>query len=267
MPTAAEKRGQGTKKAPKKPVRKKAVSTEIIFVLDRSGSMNKVASDVRGGFNDFLSEQAKQVGKATVSLHQFDHLYETVYEGKPLEDAPRLDGSNYRPRGMTALLDAVGKTINGTQVRLDALPKKSKPGQVLFVIYTDGFENQSQEFDRATVHKLIEECRNERKWEFVFLGADQDAFHEGGQVLGQAFKADTHSMSVAGTPEGTRAAFMSLNTATERYRSRAGKLSSGYFTEEERGTPMDRQTRRSTKEPAKPSASPAPRAKRPSVWD
>jgi hypothetical protein len=157
----------------------------IAIVLDRSGSMQTVKADTEGGLRAFLAEQTGAIGDTTVSLYQFDHAYETVYENSPLSDVPDFA---LVPRGSTALLDAVGRTITTVGAQLAALPETDRPGEVVIVILTDGEENASREFNLTTVKKLITEQQDTYGWQFVFLGADQDAFAAAG---GMGIGADT----------------------------------------------------------------------------
>ena len=156
--------------------------TEISVILDRSGSMNVRKSDTIGGFNAFLDEQQKLPGECTVSLYQFDHEYEAVYEGVPVDKATRLTDTNFVPRGTTALLDAVGRTINAVGIRLATLSEEERPEKVLVVIQTDGQENASKEFDNAKIKEMIDHQRDNYQWQFIFLSADENAFVVGASM-------------------------------------------------------------------------------------
>ncbi len=150
--------------------------TDITIVLDRSGSMESTKSDAIGGFNSFLAEQRKVPGRTAVTLVQFDDQYEPVYEGRPLDEAPELTDRTFVPRGGTALLDAIGRTIVRTDERF---AKQDSPAElVIFVIITDGQENSSVEYDRAKVFKLIRAREQEHNWKFIFMGTNQDAIAE-----------------------------------------------------------------------------------------
>src|SRR5688572_4072309 len=122
--------------------------TEIVVVLDRSGSMSCVRTDMEGGFNEFIKKQKEVAGDCAVTLVQFDDKYEVVYEAKPLNDVPNL---NLVPRGSTALLDSLGKTINSVGYRLKNTPESKRPGRVLFLVITDGHENSSSEFKKHRI--------------------------------------------------------------------------------------------------------------------
>ena len=150
---------------------------EIVVVLDRSGSMGTVRLDTIGGFNTFVSDQKlNAVGEIKLSLIQFDDQYEVVYNGKQITDVPPLTEETFVPRGMTALLDAVGKSINAVGDRLAKTPEVERPSLVVFVILTDGQENASKEFKLEQVKEMITHQKEKYGWQFVFLGADQDAF-------------------------------------------------------------------------------------------
>jgi len=189
------------------------LNTEIIMVLDRSGSMNICSSDVVGGFNSFIEEQKNGKGNARVTLAQFDDLYEMVYDNQPIENVSKLD---FHPRGSTALLDAIGKTILSSKDRI----KKQRPGPdvVIFVIITDGQENASREFSKEKIKGLIAECE-QMGWKFVYLGANQDAFSEAGQY-GIAATGTMRYDSV----KGTQKMFTSVSNSTSSYRFRASEL-------------------------------------------
>ncbi len=156
----------------------------IAIVLDRSGSMARVKDDTEGGLKAFLAEQRNTPVDTVVSLYQFDDHYEAVYENTPLADVPDY---TLRPRGMTALLDAVGKTITTLAEQLSAMAQFGRPSEVVMVILTDGHENRSVEYTLDQVKAMITHQRDKYGWTFVFLGADQDAFAAaGGMGIGAA---------------------------------------------------------------------------------
>jgi hypothetical protein len=151
--------------------------TEIIFLLDRSGSMGGLESDTIGGFNSFIENQRKLEGKTLVTAVLFDDQYEVIWNGAESEKV-RLTAEEYYVRGCTALLDAVGKTILDVGYRLSKTNKEDLPGKVIFVITTDGFENASREFTYEKVKELIKHQQEKYSWEFIFLGANIDAVRE-----------------------------------------------------------------------------------------
>lgn len=157
--------------------------THVAMVLDRSGSMMGVRSDIVGGFNQFIEEQKKAPGECTVTLVQFDSQepYEVLRDFTSILDTPPL-GDEYQPRGMTPLFDAVGRCIANTGERLAALPEEERPAKVVVVILTDGLENASREYTSAQVAKMTKEQTEKYGWQFVYLGANQDAIEAGGDI-------------------------------------------------------------------------------------
>ncbi len=185
--------------------------TDITVVLDRSGSMASVASDTKNGFDQFIKDQKAVEGKANLTLMQFDTEYEFVYKDKNIQEIEPLD---FRPRGFTALLDAIGKSIAETGERLEKIPADDRPGKVVFVILTDGQENSSKEYKREQINKMITEQREKYAWEFVFLGANQDAIKEG-ESLGISVAS---SVNYAHTSTGVQNAFMATSRNVASYR-------------------------------------------------
>ena len=191
--------------------------TEISIVLDRSGSMASMAKEAIGGFNALLESQQKLPGDARLTLVLFDHEYIVAYDGRPIKDVPPLDEHTYVPRGTTALLDAIGRTVNTIGERLDKTPEANRPGKVLIVILTDGLENASQEFKRNQIYSMIKHQRDKYAWEFIFLGANQDAIQAGSLIGIPASNAATFNE----TPEGVFEAFTAVACATAAYRANA----------------------------------------------
>lgn len=151
--------------------------TKLVFLLDRSGSMQTCKSDTDGGFNSFIEEQRKnKVGKLDVSLYQFDDVWETVYSNLDIDLVPKLD---LQPRNMTALLDAICKTIDKVGKELADTPESERPAKVIFIILTDGGENSSKEFNIENVKQRITLQQNTYNWSFVFLGANIDTWSVG----------------------------------------------------------------------------------------
>lgn len=150
------------------------MKTEIVCIIDRSGSMESIQDDAIGGFNTFLETQKTQQGEALMTLILFDHDMITLYEGLPLASVAPLTGESYVPRGHTALFDAVCWTIDGVGRRLARTPEQERPDQVVVVILTDGEENSSK-CSQRDVYKRIKHQREIYSWEFLFLGANIDA--------------------------------------------------------------------------------------------
>ena len=179
---------------------------ELLFVLDRSESMQSMAPEAIGGFNHFVEEQRKLAGKATLTLVLFDHVYEVVHAGLTLENVPALSTNTYVPRGTTALYDAIGRTLDEAVARHATLDAEQRPGNVVISILTDGHENASSDYSGARVRELIE-ARRAEGWEFVFLAANQDAISTA-DILSIPL-ADTESF--AATKAGTSAAFLRVS--------------------------------------------------------
>ena len=151
----------------------KPKDVELVFILDRSGSMGGLESDTIGGYNSMLSKQKKEkTGKVSVTTVLFDDQYELLYNQVPIEKVSPMTEKEYYVRGSTALLDAIGKTVMQVKANQD---KKEIKDKVLFVIITDGMENASREYRADQIKKLIEERKEKNNWEFLFLGANIDA--------------------------------------------------------------------------------------------
>jgi len=201
--------------------------THISVVLDRSGSMQSCLNDTIGGFNSFLQAQRDVEGEATVSLIQFDDQYEVVCQMTPIIDALGLTHETYTPRGMTALLDAIGRTMNETEHALSEMGEDEKPEKVIFVIITDGEENSSREFQRDNIMDMINRHREEDSWEVIFIGANQDAIQSGGSM---GIRAGA-TLNYDQTSQGTQVMYASLTRGMTNYRSMAVEdtLDSNFF--------------------------------------
>ncbi|GAA0928774.1 vWA domain-containing protein [Pseudonocardia zijingensis] len=150
--------------------------THIYFLLDRSGSMQSIKSDTEGGFAAFIEEQRRAPGECRVTLARFDHQYDVVYAGVPVAEVPPLD---LQPRGRTALLDAMGRLVTDAGAGLAALPEDDRPGTVIVAVMTDGLENASVEWTHAAIKSLVEQQSTQYSWQFLYMGADQDAIEVG----------------------------------------------------------------------------------------
>ena len=174
--------------------------TELVCILDRSGSMGGLESDTIGGFWAMLSEQKKLPGKLSVTTVLFDHLYEPLYTHCDIKNVPPLTEKEYFVRGSTAMLDAVGLTINQMKKDFRKLPKEEKPNDVIFFITTDGYENASTRFSYADIHKKIENAKTKHGWHFIFSAANIDE-KEVGTALGID---EDYILPYAATGEGVR---------------------------------------------------------------
>lgn len=151
-------------------------STNITIILDRSGSMESCKNDMQGGLRSFIDEQKKTATEypTVVNFVQFDSEYEQVFMNRKLEEIVTND-IELVPRGMTALNDAIGRTINSVGQTLRSMKEEDRPSKVIFMIVTDGLENSSYEFTSEQVREMVKHQKDKYSWEFMFLGADIDA--------------------------------------------------------------------------------------------
>ena len=152
--------------------------TELIFILDRSGSMSGLEADTIGGFNSMIAKQKKEVGEALVSTVLFDHESVVIHDRLPLEKVPPMTEKDYFTRGCTALLDAVGGAIHHIGNIHKYARREDVPEKTMFIITTDGYENASRHYDYERVRRMIERQKEKYGWEFLFLGANIDAAKE-----------------------------------------------------------------------------------------
>lgn len=208
-------------------IKKDDTYTEIVVVLDRSGSMESVKSDAIGGFNAFVEEQRLVPGEAKLTLVKFDHEYELAYESVPLSMVERLNENTFIPRGMTALLDAMGKSIGYTKEKIVSMPKWKRPDKVLIAVLTDGHENDSKEFNKKQVFDLVDKVQEEG-WEILFLGADKSSIDEAasyGIKLCNTYSYDGITINHDGTTvSGTCGAYYTMSNNTTNYRLSGKKI-------------------------------------------
>lgn len=159
---------------------------DLVFILDKSGSMYDLVDDTIGGFNSYIDKEKEKGEKILVTLVLFDTEYRMLYTRKPIEEVERLTREQYYADGCTALLDAIGRTITSLDNEVS--------GKVLFVITTDGLENSSRHFTKAKVKHLIES----HDWEFLFIGADIDSYHEAYTLGIDASHAANYERSAGG---------------------------------------------------------------------
>jgi len=205
--------------------------TRIAIVLDRSGSMESCKESTVAGFNEFIRTQREIPGEATVKLVQFDDQYETVFD-KPLKECPELTQNTFVPRGSTALLDAQGRTIVELGQELAALPEQERPSKVIVVTLTDGLENASKQYNLDKIGEMIREQRDKYNWDFVFLGANQDAIATAAAMNIPLPSAMSYSTSKAGV-----AATMA---AVSHYVGAARKGNAAAFSTEDRKSAMEK---------------------------
>jgi hypothetical protein len=191
--------------------------------------MQTIRDDTIGGFNSFLEEQKKTDDGDRLTLVQFDTHYEVVHDNIALSEVQPLDDKTFVPRGGTALLDAIGRTINATGARLAALDEKDRPEKVIFVIITDGEENQSREFSHKQAMEMIGHQTEKYQWQFMYIGANQDAIGVG-RALGIAAGS---SMSYAASNIGTQNTWKGLSRSVTS-RKRGASVQDCSFTDSER---------------------------------
>lgn len=193
---------------------KKGLS-ELIFILDRSGSMSSLKYDVIGGFNSLIEKQKQEEGEAYVSTILFDTNIEKLHDHIDIKEITPMTIDEYEPMGMTALLDAIGITIDSAGKRLSETPEDERPEKVIIAITTDGEENSSREYTKAQIKEKIEHQQNKYSWTFIFLGANMDAIDEAVNLGIDANFASTWTTSAAGLyahAEGLSNAVSNLRT-------------------------------------------------------
>ena len=167
--------------------------TEIVFILDRSGSMAGLEKDTIGGFNAMLEKQKREPGKALVSTVLFDNTSDVIHDRLPLHRVPRLTDREYYVRGCTALLDAVGGAIRHISTIHKYAREEDRPEKTIFVITTDGMENASRRYDYEAVKQMIQRQKEQYGWEFLFLGANIAAAREAARFgIGEDRAANFH---------------------------------------------------------------------------
>ena len=173
--------------------------TELVFILDRSGSMSGLESDTIGGFNSMLAKQKKEAGEALVSTVLFANDSTVIHDRLPLSEVPPLTEEEYFTRGCTALLDAVGGAIHHIGNIHKYARREDVPEKTMFIITTDGYENASRRYDYERVRRMIERQKERYGWEFLFLGANIDAAKEAARFGIGADRAVDYKCDEAGT--------------------------------------------------------------------
>ena len=186
--------------------------TEIVFILDRSGSMSGREADTIGGFNAFIEQQKRLDGEAKLTTILFDDKYEVLHDGVDIQDVSPLTKEQYYARGSTALLDAIGKAINTVQNRVNSTPWEEQPGKIIMLITTDGQENCSREYKRDKIKEMIKAQQDDHNWEIIFMCEDLAQVQEA-QSYGLR-NAPVYTMAAA----GGQAFYMSVNNAVTNYR-------------------------------------------------
>ena len=188
--------------------------TEIVFILDRSGSMGGLENDTIGGFNAMLKEQKEKDGKAFVTTVLFDHERFTLHDRLPIEKVPEMTAKDYTVRGCTALLDAIGYTIEHIKRIHHYARREDVPASTMFVITTDGYENASRHYSGPAVKKMIN-AQKKKGWEFLFIGANIDAI---ATARDYGIESD-RAVNYHADAQGTQAVFQSVGNAVSQMRA------------------------------------------------
>src|SRR5882762_4028427 len=203
--------------------------TQFTLVLDRSGSMESIKDATIAGVNEFILAQKHVPSEANIYAVKFDTEYEIIYEGS-LGAMPLLDGNSYQPRANTALHDAIGRAITHTGQTLASQPEQERAEKVIFAIMTDGLENASREYDREKIAQMVKLQREIYKWEFLYLGANQDAVLVGEQLN----IPRSHSVTYTAAPANVMSVIRGMSRNTQMYRQGVGGASAMAFTNEQR---------------------------------
>lgn len=203
---------------------------DITMLLDRTGSMGRLKSEVVPGYNTFIEEQKKVDSPATFTLVQFDSVdpQEVVHDAIDIQNVPVMKMEDFQPRALTPLLDALGQAIVRTGERLKKIPEGDRPDKVIFVVFTDGEENASKEYSAESIKDMVKQQENIYNWDFIFMGADIDAFAQAGNA---GISAAT-TMDVSGQNAAVAMAFTTSNVAS--YRTSGAKRSLKYTDEQRR---------------------------------
>ena len=173
--------------------------TDIVFILDRSGSMSGIESDTIGGFNSMIEKQKKEEGEAYISTVLFDDKAEVLYDRVPIKKVKSMTDKQYFVRGCTALLDALGGSIHHISNIHKYAKDEDVPEKTLFIITTDGMENSSHKYNYEKVRKMVKKAKSKYGWEFLFLGANIDAIEVAGRFGVSADRAINYECDSVGT--------------------------------------------------------------------
>ena len=188
--------------------------TELVFILDRSGSMSGLEDDVIGGFNAMIEKQKKVPGEAIVTTVLFDDKYQLLHDRISLKGIAPLTDKDYYVRGCTALLDSIGRTIAKESNTIKHTIPEERPENVLVVINTDGYENSSREYTWKQIQTMIRKMRTKYNWEFIFLGANIDS----AQMADELGIDRNNAVDYHADEEGVASNFNSVSMAATSYR-------------------------------------------------
>ncbi len=202
--------------------------TELVFILDRSGSMSGLEKDTIGGYNAMLEKQKKEDGEANVTTVLFDDKIEMLQKRVSIQNSPKITEKEYYVRGCTALLDAIGQTIHYMGNVQKYAKEEDRASKVLFVITTDGYENSSKEYNYETIRRMIKRQKERYDWEFIFLGANIDPI-----ATAEQFGIDKdYASNYVADSRGTELNYQAMNMAISYCRSE-GKVNKRWKEEVE----------------------------------
>lgn len=204
--------------------------TSINVIVDASGSMAHLTHDTIGNFNTFLKEQKEFPGEAVFTLCTFNTDYRLPHDFVKIASVPDLDVKGYIPQGGTALLDAMGTTIDSVGRKLASLPEEERPSKVIFLIITDGHENSSKRYSSEQIKSMVEHQKDVYSWEFVFMGANIDAITTGTSLGISA----SNSVNYAATDIGTKALYRSISENMSTYRG-SNSSRADFFNQTQQG--------------------------------
>ena len=198
----------------------KEKKTEVVFILDKSGSMHGLEKDTIGGFNAMLEKQKKEEGECYISTILFSSRSQSLYQHKEISTVKPLTNNDYQVGGCTALLDAIGYAIDDMK---DYLKIQKEKRNVLFIIITDGMENASHEYSSRIIKRMVEEQQEKEGWSFTFLGANIDAIQTASDIgIRKEYAANYHNDSL-----GVQENFRAVSNMVRRYRA-CGKMDSDW---------------------------------------
>lgn len=192
--------------------------TEVVFILDRSGSMSGLEMDTIGGFNSMIEKQKKEEGEAYISTVLFDDKIEVVYDRVPVNKVEPMTDKVYYVRGCTALLDAIGGAIHHIGTVHKYAREEDRPEKTIFIITTDGMENASRQYSTQRVKEMVEQQKEKYNWEFIFLGANIDAI----EVAGRFGIGRDRAINYECDKEGTALNFMTVSSTVSAFRAYDG---------------------------------------------
>lgn len=193
--------------------------TEIVFIMDKSGSMSGLEKDTIGGYNSMLEQQRKEQGEVIISTVLFDNGTQVIHDRMDISKVKNMTKKDYVVGGCTALLDALGGAIHHINTVQKALPEEERPEKTMFVITTDGMENSSHTYTYEKVKKMVQKKQEKKNWEFLFLGANMDAISAANDIGIRAERASTYHCDA----KGTAVNFMALSKAITNFRKADAK--------------------------------------------